>query len=626
MAGIAGIVYPDLLQTEQLIDRMLQSMQHRSPQQEIYQNKNVQLGICGRKLAQHDKESIVLVDGNIYNRQELCKILSLDDKIETEALIAYAYREWGEAFASQLRGEFAIAVFDLKKNFLLLIKDRLGNKPLYWYHDHHHFIFGSEIKSLLITGAVPPTPSSDGLAAYLSLGYIPQDMTPIQNINKLLPGHYLRYIINGYTSIHSYWSYSSFFLEKNQDDPKTSAQKLGHLLAESTQIRLPSSGKVGCFVAGGLGSSTVAYEASTLYPQSDLSIYSVGFQGQNDNDIKAVIKLNKKLNLQHIVDWVTPKNWLDDLVKIVWYLDEPMADPNILATWKMAQLASNNTPIVLAGAVSDELLAHNLHTTSQYHTRFKWLAAQSWMKHLIFPILKWIPRHEAYSWLKDSKTAPWQSEYLKTNALFDEENLALAAPELSGLFDPQIFLHKFHHLSRIQSKLGSFLYFDVKTRIPDLYLSQYERLTSAYHLDWRTPFLDSKIVEYLATCPQNEQFVEQHSSSFLKVILKDIYPSGLLQHPKDVQAGFLSPWTESSEIATIFECLNHSALVESGIISSSWLKEQMATPKLSRLSFSYLWSILILEIWFQLFVYRLTMKPPSSSLLELLSETNNRIH
>jgi asparagine synthase (glutamine-hydrolysing) len=243
------------------------------------------------------------------------------------------------------------------------------------------------------------------------------------------------------------------------------------------------------------------------------------------------------------------------------------------------------------------------------------------VKNLLLPVLALINKQTVFNILQRSKTNPWHSDYLNRNALFNDNVRSAASPKLGKLFDPIVFLHKFHNLPLIKSNVASYMYFDVKTRLPDSFMMQYERLTSAHGLEWKTPFLSEKLIEYTAQLHTSNEMKEESAFFVLKHILKDTFPSNILNRPKKTRKHFLESWATTPEITKLFQLLSQGSLVENGIISKEWIDKQLKTPHQQKESFRYLWSILTLEIWFRLFINRaIQPQPPSISVSELLRD------
>lgn len=631
MEGIAGIVYPDVFQMNDMIHPMLLMMKHRGKEPfDVHTHKNIQIGICGSKLAGTDTKSVFVGFTGYLDYPEKLREQLIEQgcrKANTPSeLVLQAYCCWDSSFVEHLSGNFAILVLDQQKKRIILARDRIGKMPLYWYYDQYHFIFGSELKSLLATGAIPQTPALDALASYLYFGYIPQDMTPIAGINKLLPGHYLQFNFDGSMAITPYWSYSSFF-EKTFTKPKNEiVEYLNTLLKDSVKASLPKEQSYGCALSGGIGSASVAYYLSKIAKPISLPSFSVGFRGQNEQDVKAGELASKALGMIPHVHYIEQKNFLDDFVKIAWYLDEPLADPNIIATWKLAEIASKHVQVIYSGMGSDELLAgHSRYSieeqeSSSFHEMIQ--SSLSWLRGALYPLFSSIYRPAAFKIVKKARTNPSHFEYLSHNAIFNEQLLADASPKLANIFDPEIFLHKFHNLNRIKSTVSSFLYFDIKTRLPDCYIMQYERLTAAHGLEWNTPFLNRKLVEFAASLPEPEILQEQDTAAYLKTIFKDIFPSSFLNRPKKTRRNFLRPWLQSPQMKQLFLLLHNGALVDSGLISARWIQNQIDELEFSPNAFRFLWTVFALEIWFRLFINNpIQTNPPDVSVKQLLIET-----
>lgn len=451
-------------------------------------------------------------------------------------------------------------------------------------------------------------------------------MTAISNVNKLLPGHYLQFNRDHSKSIQPFWSYSSFY-EKPINTPSNDiVRHLDQLLLTAVKERVPQNENLACFLYGGLGSSATASYLKKVCDKERIWTYTIGYQNENTQNVEAAREVAKDLDLRHLDKMITPETLLDDLVKIVWHLDEPLADPNILVTWRLSAMAAEHAHHAYSGMGSDELLAghHRYAAQSASTSSFKRLLQGSipLLKQSIAPLIKFIYKPSAYTLVKESRTNPWQFDYLRYNALFDENTLAAASPFLKNGFDPEVFLHKFHNLDRIKSLMSSFIYFDVKTRLADCYVLQYERLTSAHHVDWHPPFLDQHIVEYLAGIPSAENNSEKENIFLLREIVKREFPESFINRPKNSKKDFFKKWVEPSGLFPLFKLLSKGTLVESGLISEAWISAHNATPKKCSESFKYLWALLILEIWFRLFINKpIQSMPPEISVKELLSES-----
>jgi asparagine synthase (glutamine-hydrolysing) len=632
MKGIAGVVYPDVFQVKDMIQPMLATLRHRRQQDgnDVHIYKNIQIGVTGGKFAANEKRTILAaIDGFVVNgdelRRDLCNEGFHFKGKELSELIVNGYEKWDTAIFDHITGEFAIVILDQRKKRILLCRDRIGKKPLYWYHNQHYFIFGSELKTLMAIGVIPQSPALDSLSSYLYFGYIPQDMSPITGVNKLLPAHYLQFNFEGSKTIHTYWSYSSYFEKQNSSPLSTIVKDLDLLLRENISKSINKSEQVGVFLSGGLGSACIANYTSELVPKENVTAYTVGFNGENEEDMTSVKDVVKYLGIKHETSKVTSENFLKDLVKIVWYLDEPLADPHVISAWNLSSLASHHTKTVLSGMGSDELFAgHSRYSIAEQGSNNLRIGSQyllNSIRKVLIPAFNLIYKPVAYQLVKQSRTNPWQFGYLEQNAVMDENEIQKASPRLGGIFDPEIFLHKFHHLSRVKSIVASYLYFDVKTRLPDEYLLQFERLTAAHSLNWRVPFLDRHIVEFVAQLPEPEFLKESETGSYLKAMMKNKLPESVIDRPKRTRKQFLRNWIHRGEITKIFSLLLEGTLVESGIISKVWLQSKISDLDEEVEAFMHLWSVLLLEIWFRLYINKpIQPFPPEVSVEQFLRE------
>lgn len=632
LSRLAGIIYPEVMQVEDLVSPMLDTMKPGiKGDKDIFTCKKYQLGSIGTKLAfNKQKTSFATIDGFIENLPELQRALKSNGVIvpldDPARVILSAYEIWKEKFLDKIDGEFALAIFNCEKGELLLARDRIGKKPLYWYQDNRYFIFGSELKSLLATGLVPQTPASDALAMYLYFGFIPQDLSPIAQVNKLLPGHYLTLQVGTGRLIKPYWSYSAYFSQQNKQNPDEIKRNLATLLTSATKKLIPSGeDMLGCFITGGLGSATVASEVSSQVELGRLKAFSVCFEGENDEDLEIAKKISRTLNLSQKSASLPPNALTEELVQIVWSLDEPLADPTVVSTWKLCQMAAKETETVFSGMGSDEfLVGHNRYTVleqdSPSMSRLK-LISSPLVKKILVPLASFFYPPAAYKMLKIARTNPWQFEFLRHNAIFDETRLQEASPRLAPYFDPDVFLHKFHHLSHIKSRVSSFVYLDIKSRLPDHFMLQYERLTKAKGLSWRCPFLNRDLIEYTAALAEPELLAEDQTAINLKPLIEPIFSDEIINRPKQSRRDFLNSWAEKPELDELFQYLLRGTLVQTGYISDIWLKKELSLYRNNKDNFRILWAILVLEVWFHLFInHPIRPRPSTTNLTELLSE------
>lgn len=637
MNSLAGIIYPDVYQNTHDVRKMLSFAEHRVPLssreiKDIYKNKAIELGVCGKKIG-HTKSGHLHcgIDGYLLNHIELAEILKKKgyplESLHPEQVILHAYEEWGPGFLERLEGDFALFIYDEKEGQLLLARDRIGKKPLYWADDQGGFLFCSSLKGILGTGLIPQTPDNYAIATYFYLGYFPQDLTPIQKINKLLPGHYLLLDKSGSKIISPYWSYSALFEKPQQIHRNAIAQKLNAMLDTAVQKNIPTNVmQIGTLLTGGLGSSSVAYYLKKNGTGHEIEGFTSSFKKESEKDFEVAHQVAEILGIPQNSHVLTPENFLNDFVSIVWHLDEPVADPNVISYWNMAQAAADYSTELFSGMGCDELFAGHSRYSTEEQQGGVLLGLQNTLRELatkyLVPVVNKIYSPWAYTILKHSRKNIWQSEYVESNALISKSEMENIAPNLCNLFDPEVFLSKFYNITHMKSPTASYLYFDVKTSLPDRYMLEVERVTSAFALQWHTPFLTKNIVEFAASLPMENELTEKETASALKTLLKPVFPESLINRPKRSRYNFLANWIETSELHLLFEELTKGTLVEVGIVDENWIAEAVKTPESRKENFRILWAILSLEVWFKLYINNpLTVDPPYTTVRDLLQES-----
>jgi asparagine synthase (glutamine-hydrolysing) len=620
MGGIAGVVYPDPYQLTGLIEPMLAIQSHRGPEGNSYTYRNVELGSRGSVGCNERRTTQVVCDAFLTNQSELREALRQAGYTITDhsmsSLIAHAYDHWGLDFIKKLDGDFSIALLDQSNETLYLFRDRVGRQPLFWVHDNNHLLFASELKGILATGAVSQTAAVDALATYLSLGYIPQDTTCLVNVNKLLPGHYLKFKLDGRCRIHPYWSCSAFFAQEEPTAGEALAPRLDYLLSDATRRRIQPEGGNGCVLSGGIGSSATAHYVRRAAGEQTVGGYTVVFEGQNEDDLQAASMVGAALELEHQSLVIEPGSLLKDLSKIVWHLEEPLGDPNVLATWRMAELAKRSgATTIFSGMGSDELMGgHQRYHIPLYHYSFtRWLAAlpRPVLHKMVLPFIGLFSDRLATKVLRHTLTNQETVAFLKLNSLFRERDLYTVAPNLARYFNSDVFLQRFYQMVKIKSAMASTQYFDMKTRMPDLYITQYERLTAAHGMRWHTPFLDHHVIEFLAGVPTSLKSSDETFALPLQRLLTGTLPSSVLNRPKIGRPNFLKDWARSKQMMESLDMIATGQLVEAGFISKKWIRRQLDRPPRGPQAFQKLWAVLMLEVWFRLFINNpIAMHPP----------------
>ena len=560
MGNISGIIGSDIHYDDSVVKSMLKVMFGK--EETIYRYNGVILGSLGdNNYSISDGVVDLIFDGTIYNIKELrCNLIELGHEFQsqnTSEVLLFSYNAWGHNFVKKLNGSFAIAIVDRRKDRLLLFRDRLGERGLYWFRSHNHFLFASNLKGLLATGLIPRTISEDGFSLYFTLGYVPQDMTHIKGVNKLLPAYYLDVNLrNKKLSIQPYWSYSSYF---NKKPPE---KQFCNFLENALKLRVNDRKSLQMISDEDLGSQALSKILSArLEKTSSISKASI----QNVNDF---------------------------LVPMIWHLGEPVVNPSLINFWNTMRQFSNTPKDFFIGFGSDILLSTCRRYFIDMSSRFqnKKNIIPSWLFHVI----GFFSKKMAFKILKRGFHNSYQSHYFSNIAIFNNKDLRKASPTLHSFFHMTSFVKKFHNMFRCQQEWLKPLYFDVKTILPDGIIVPFNIIGEVHGATLHNPFLDHNIVELLAKIYSHQEWQSDN------LPLKDLFPESEIFFPEDNGLYDLQTWMSTKLMAEILDLLLDGLLVKTGLISKKWMEKAL---KKKETSFLQLWSILCLEVWYRLFIH-----------------------
>lgn len=626
MSRLAGIIYPSAFQVTEMIGEMHAAFPDNASFQ-YYHHKNLELGAWDTHIATNPPKNLwAMLDGTIYNAEELrSELTKLGFEFRTNddtEVILHAYDAWKEEFLQKLNGPFALAIFDETKQTLLLARDPLGQKPLYWTTQGDYWLFSTELKGLIATGAVPQTPALDALASYLYFGFIPQDLSAIQGVNKLLPCHYLKVNLKRQSVIGQHWSLSEELNTKAPLSEEETYQKLGARLEEAVRTSLPEKGNIGSSLDGTLGSSAMTWFLSHTSPRERLQTYTSAFTEPKPASVEISSKIAEILALPHTATHITPEEALTDLPKIIWHLDEPIADMATVQTWNLGKLAQNNCHAIYADLGWEEMMGgSSRYFTSQAkpypRPSFAYLLAKlppAFRDRYLLPTLKFLRADYLFNILRNIDIDRDQVTYLMESALFKGKGRKKVSPTLYKAFNPAVFAQRFHRLNCLPGSIDPSLYYDAKTELPDRLLVQYERLLSPHNINVINPFLDKRLVTFLAHIPEEIKFDPKKPGALLSTLMEKLCHT-CPPFPEQSDT-YLDTWCKDPHMRHIFGLLEKGRLVDEGLISAKWIRQQLGYPYLIPRTFKQLWAILILEVWFRLYINR----PISADIADLSLE------
>lgn len=619
MCGICGIVNLKSANPIErgLLQRMNDIIEHRGPDDEgFFVGQNI--GLAMRRLSiidlagghqpifNEDQTICVILNGEIYNYLELKQTLEqlghqFATRSDTETIV-HAYEEWGDECASRLRGMFAFAVWDKKQERLFIARDRLGKKPVYYYTDGKRLFFGSEIKALLENEATPRRLNFRALDAYLTLGYVPAPDTMFEGIHKLPAGHVMS-VSHGHYEIREYWD-----LEYDQSQPRTLPEyreQLKALLEESVRIRLMSDVPLGAFLSGGIDSSLVVALMSR-YMNQPVKTYSVGFAQRELNELPYARMTAERLGTNHHeipVDTCTP-----ELVeKLVWHLDEPVADPAAVPTYLVSQLARETVTVVLTGEGGDELFAGYDYYRANPFPQLRWTLPEGVNQRALPMLARGINSvlgrqryHERTIWYMSMPPGAQMAAWV---AIFtDEARERLYTPpahfRAAANRAKEAFTHFYTRYEGLD-ELHRLMYIDTKVWLADDLLMKVDKMSMATSLEARCPFLDHRLMEFVATIPSNLKLNGGTSKYILKEIAAEILPEAIIRRPKHTFDVPIGTWIKGSLRDLTQNIISEGVIPgeklfsEDYICGRMWSDLETNTPGVAR----QFWSLLNLGLW-----------------------------
>lgn len=636
MCGICGILYLDGRPARhEEIAPMVATLLHRGPDQ----GNAIVDGSCAlgnRRLAildlspdgalpmrSVDERLIVAYNGEIYNHPQLRQMLEAEglryrSGSDTETLLKL-YRRDGAGMLRSLRGMFAFALWDREARKLLLARDRMGEKPLYYYTDGHVFVFASEIKALLAHPAVPRESALDAhnLALYLAYGYIPAPETAFKGIKALLPGHRLEIEAGGSGAAVpvpvAYWTPPPP-VGVEAVSPAREREKCGSLsemLGEAVRQALLSDVPLGAFLSGGLDSSLIV-ALMRRHSNADIKTFSIGFAGDASFDeTQYAQRVAEHLHTQHTAFTVEPQA-LSLLPKLVWHHDQPFGDSSAIPTYLVSQLTREQVTVALTGDGGDELFAgYERFYAMQLIRRFGFLPQQTWA--LLARALGRLgegtgyynPLKRAGRFVRGAAQSPALA-YFDFIRLFDEPLTASLCPANAGDAGQ-------HFLATCGTEaidLAGLLDVNLRTYLPNDLLIKTDRSSMAASLETRAPLLDHWLVEMAATIPLNLKLKGSTTKYILKQIAGDLLPAEIVHRPKHGFGVPLGAWLRQ-DAAQVRETLLSPEARGRGLFPTTAV-EQLLNDHVSgrRDHGQRLWSLLTLEWWYRLFIDPPTVQRP----------------
>ena len=617
MCGICGYVSRKLI-PNRLLEQMNDTMYHRGPDDSgtwEKQKEEYGIGLAHRRLSIFDLswrghqpmlsengKIAIVFNGEIYNflllKEELKKKgYQFQSNCDTEVILA-AYQEWSCECFKKFNGMFAIAIYDEEWDKVILARDRIGKKPLYYYRKDAEFVFASELKPIMKYPNFSKIINKHVIGSYMCHKYIPSPATIFQNTFKVEPGTYLVYE-KGNISCHKYWDLFTIHRNANKmiDSLKDAKIQLKDLLRNSVSQRLAADVPVGAFLSGGIDSALITAVAQEV-SGSPIDSFTIGFYDKKKDEAPYAAQIAKQIGTRHHEIYMQEKQILEMLQQLPVYYDEPFSDSSQLPCMLVSKMAAEYVKVALSGDGGDELFCgynrYDLMWIIQHMDWMGWIENKMpWNK----AILPHIPaRLRAFIQNRDYN---YKSQ-MSTDMIFEEVEKLLYFPAQNVKFD----IEKNINTANLQEKR---MLLDMAVYLPDDILTKMDRASMKYSLEVRCPMLDYMIFEWSFQVFHDLKYHYFDKKYLLKELAYDYIPKELLDRPKSGFSIPLRKWLRTVLKPDVQRLLEPDKLKKQNIFNPEGVRELVLKQEKSDtlLYSSLLWSLLCLQMWYSEYIEEL---------------------
>jgi asparagine synthase (glutamine-hydrolysing) len=560
-------------------------------------------------LGNEDGSVQIVFNGEIYNYLELrADLLRAGHQFRTDGdteVIVHLYEQHGLDFVKHLRGMFALAIWDSNQQRLVIARDRLGKKPLYYRLDEGRLAFGSELKTLLQIPGIPRTLNRQSVLRFLTLQYVPHPHCMLEGFSKLAPAT-LAIVQNGQLKLQTYWSAPFDQPELGRTRVEDWQDELRSTLTEAVRLRLRSDVPLGAFLSGGVDSTVIC---GLMQSQLDRPVqtFSIGFPVAAFDEREYARQASKKLGTDHHEAVVTP-DALAILPQLIWHYDEPFGDSSAIPTMYLSKMTREHVTVALTGDAGDELFCgYERYRAARMTGQMDFVPR--WMRQMMSSVISRLPasaEHRSFrrrlKRLMESLAQDPERRYLNWITIFNSSRLEwLVTPELWKLVkaeDPAACIFaaydKYPHRDFITRTTAT----DVQTYLPCDILTKVDIASMAASLECRCPMLDHKVVELAARMPIEVKQTMQQSKKVLIETFKDLIPPDIQTRKK---MGFGVPidhWFRAELKPMLYDVLLSERCLGRGLLNASAVKTLVDEHVSGTMDHAYrLWNLLCLELW-----------------------------
>ena len=624
MCGICGVIHFDGLPVEQAnLARMVETIRHRGPDDSgVWADSNVGLGntrlaIIDLSPAGHQPLSNetgdvwIAFNGEIYNfppiRDDLLKRGHVfRSRTDTETIV-HLFEERGIECLQALRGMFALAIWDGRKRELWLARDRLGKKPLYYFHDGSRLIFGSEIKCILAYPNVPRILDRSVLPLYLTYGYVPAPQTIFAGIRALRPGCWLK-VAEEKVEERQYWSAPApaSALPREAGEGEW-IEALLEQLREAVRLRLISDVPLGAFLSGGLDSSAVVALMAEA-ASGPVKTFAIGFSGEPSYDETAHARVvAQHLGTDHH-EFIVEPGTVDLIPKLVWHFDQPFGDSSAIPTYLVSKLAREHVTVALNGDGGDELFAgYDRFRAARLAGQYQRLP--EWAHRGVVEVARRWPQGTGYRDLGrrtlrfvTRARLPLPQQYLGWVGIMSPELVDGLTVDSGGEQATAHFQNYFPQLNG-GDPVPTLLGVNLISYLPDDLLIKADRMSMAASLEARSPFLDHVLVEWAAAMPASLKLRGRVSKYILKRAFESRLPREIIYRRKHGFGVPIGKWFRTTLRDYLTDTLLSARAKERGLLRPEAVQGLMSEHLSGDRDHGHaLWTVLMLEAWARMFV------------------------
>jgi asparagine synthase (glutamine-hydrolysing) len=628
MCGIAGFTRLSKYASRGVAQRITEALSHRGPDQQGFfegseatlcavRLKIIDLEGGDQPILSDDGDTAIAFNGEIYNHREVRGELEalghrFRSNCDTETVLR-AFLQWDTAAFQRLRGMFAMALWTESRKRLVLVRDRMGIKPLYYFRSGDDIYFGSELKAILEHPDVPRTLDLNALDTFLSVNYVPGPQTLIRGIRKVPPGHLLE------------WRHGKAWCEAWWRQPQSGTRRISlgaakeelhGLMQDSVREHLVADVPLGVWASGGLDSSAILHYAAH-HTAGRLKTFSVSFQGRSFDESQYFREVAQVYGTDHHEFDLNPDVELQSVIEdFAYYSDEPSADAGALPVWFLSRMSRRHVTVALSGEGADELFGGYLTYQADRLARpFRMVPAG--MRRLMRGALdRYMPvsddkislEYKLKRWIEGSLLNADEAHFF-WNGTFSPEQLRQIRPGTNG----NGLQHMVEGLNGPPNVLQRYLNVDQNFYLPDDILYKTDRMSMAHSLEVRPPFLDHRIVEFAASLPQRLKISGTKQKHVLRELMRGKLPESVLTRKK---SGFDIPthdWFRGTLRGLLMDTLTPDAIAATGVFDAHAINGLIRDHMERRVNVGYhLWGLLTLFLWMKR--WKVEALPPEEEL------------